>query len=224
MVSNTVTESFGFFRYSLENRLRYAEIFTLMIRTGIYGGSFNPIHYGHIALARRILEAGDLDEIWFLVSPQNPLKKHSQLLDDDKRLSLARQALADEKGLTASDYEFRLPRPSYTWNTLQQLSADYPERTFSLIIGGDNWACFDRWWHADDIVRHYPIIIYPREDSPIDETSLPNTVKLVHTPLLNVSSTQIRNLIHEGKSIHGLVPDQIEAQVVSAYNGMKAQE
>ncbi len=192
-----------------------------MICTGIYGGSFNPIHYGHIALAHHILEVGDLDEIWFLVSPQNPLKQHSQLLDDDKRLSMARQALAEEKGLTASDYEFHLPLPSYTWNTLQHLSADYPERRFSLIIGGDNWACFDRWWHADDIVRHYPIIIYPREDSPIDETTLPGTVKLVHTPLFNISSTQIRHLIHEGKSIHGLVPDVIEAQAIKEYSRVR---
>lgn len=192
-----------------------------MIRTGIYGGSFNPIHFGHIALARHILEDSDLDEIWFLVSPQNPLKQHSQLLDDDKRLSMARQALAEEKGLTASDYEFHLPLPSYTWNTLQHLSADYPERKFSLIIGGDNWACFDRWWHTDDIVRHYPIIIYPREDFPIDETTLPSSVKLVHTPLFNVSSTQIRHLIHEGKSIHGLVPDVIEAQVIKEYSRVR---
>ena len=192
-----------------------------MIRTGIYGGSFNPIHFGHIALARHILEDSDLDEIWFLVSPQNPLKQHSQLLDDDKRLSMARQALAEEKGLTASDYEFHLPLPSYTWNTLQHLSADYPERKFSLIIGGDNWACFDRWWHTDDIVRHYPIIIYPREDFPIDETTLPSSVKLVHTPLFNVSSTQIRHLIHEGQSIHGLVPDVIEAQVIKEYSRVR---
>ena len=188
-----------------------------MIRTGIYGGSFNPIHNGHIGLARRVLETCGLDEIWLLVSPQNPLKRNAFLLDDDKRLSLVRRALAQEQGLEACDYEFRLPRPSYTWHTLQSLSADYPDRKFSLVIGGDNWACFDKWWHAADIIRDYPIIIYPREDAPIDEGSLPSTVKVVHTPLLNVSSTQIRQFVSQDKSIHGLVPEEIEADVVALY-------
>ncbi len=191
-----------------------------MIRTGIYGGSFNPIHNGHIGLARRILESCQLDEIWFLVSPQNPLKRNEHLLDDHVRLRLVQQALAGEKGLKACDYEFGLPRPSYTWHTLQRLTADYPDRQFSLIIGGDNWACFDKWRNAPDIVHHYPIIIYPRADAPIDEPSLPATVTVVHTPLLHVSSTQIRLLIGEGQSIHGLVPEVIERQVTDAYRAM----
>ena len=188
-----------------------------MIRTGIYGGSFNPIHVGHVELGRRMLEVGGLDEIWFLVSPQNPLKQNSALLDDALRLQFVRQALGSERHLVASDYEFRLPRPSYTWNTLQHLAADFPDRQFHLIIGADNWACFDRWWHADDIVAHFPVVVYPREDSPIDESCLPPTGRVVHTPLLRVSSTQVRRYISEGKSVHGLVPESVEDAIVEAY-------
>ena len=184
---------------------------------GIYGGSFNPIHNGHIALARSFLTKAALDEVWFIVSPQNPFKVNDTLLDDRKRFLMVEEALKDEPGLVASDYEFRLPRPSYTWNTLQHLAADFPDRQFHLIIGADNWACFDRWWHADDIVAHFPVVVYPREDSPIDESCLPPTVRVVHTPLLRVSSTQVRRYISEGKSVHGLVPESVEDAIVEAY-------
>ncbi|MCI7427465.1 MAG: nicotinate-nicotinamide nucleotide adenylyltransferase, partial [Prevotella sp.] len=115
------------------------------IKTGIYGGSFNPIHNGHIAIAKRMLELAGLDEIWLIVSPQNPLKTAGSLLDDRLRLEMTQRALAPYPQLTASDYEFRLPRPSYMWNTLQRLSADYPHREFTLLIGADNWTVFDRW-------------------------------------------------------------------------------
>ena len=128
-------------------------------KTGIYGGSFNPIHNGHIAIAKRMLEEAGLDEIWLIVSPQNPLKAADSLLDDQLRLDMTQHALAPYPQLTASDYEFRLPRPSYMWHTLQHLSADYPDREFTLLIGADNWAVFDRWYHASDIIAHYPIAI-----------------------------------------------------------------
>ena len=115
-----------------------------MSSIGIFGGSFNPIHKGHVALARQLLRRAQLDEVWFLVSPQNPLKPQSLLLDDNMRLEMARLALKDEPHLVASDYEFHLPRPSYTWNTLQHLSQDYPQHRFTLIIGADNWQLFSR--------------------------------------------------------------------------------
>ena len=188
------------------------------MKIGIYGGSFNPIHRGHIALARQILRKARLDEVWFLVTPLNPFKQaSSDLLDDDERLALTRKALADDPQLIASDYEFHLPRPSYTWDTLQALSRDYPEHEFTLIIGADHWAAFDRWAHPEDILRHYPIVIYPREGYPVDAALLPEGVTLVNTRLYNISSTDIRQRIREGRPVRRLLPTNIYDDVVKAY-------
>ena len=179
------------------------------LRTGIYGGSFNPVHFGHVRLARHILREAGLNEVWFMVSPQNPFKADQALLDDDKRLQMVRLALRRERGLTASDYEFHLPRPSYTWNTLQALAADYPDRQFTLIIGADNWAAFPRWYHHDDILSHHNIVVYPRQGSDIDAAALPPGVQLVSTPLINISSTQVRERIARGQDIRRLVPKAV---------------
>lgn len=188
-------------------------------KVGIYGGSFNPIHRGHIALALQMLRKAHLDEVWFLVSPLNPFKQAStDLLDDQTRLLLTRQALADEPRLVASDYEFHLPRPSYSWDTLQALSRDYPEHEFVLVIGADNWLAFDRWYHAEDILDSYPIVIYPREGCPIDAATLPPTVQLVKTRLYNVSSTDIRRRIREGRPVRRLLPPAIHDAAVAAYS------
>lgn len=188
-----------------------------MTKTGLFGGSFNPIHIGHISLARQLLRRCGLDEIWFVVSPQNPFKTGSKLLDDDMRLRLVSEALRDEPGLVASDYEFRLPKPSYTWNTLQHLSKDYPDRLFTLLIGGDNWTAFDRWFHHDDILANYPIIVYPRQGENIDPKKLPAGVTLTDTPLLNISSTEIRTRVRHGEDITGMVPETIKQQVITLY-------
>lgn len=188
------------------------------IKTGIYGGSFNPIHNGHIALARHLLHEAELDEIWFVVSPQNPFKVQQQLLADDKRLLLVRQALAPYPQLVASDFEFSLPRPSYMWHTLQGMSAQWPDRELHLIIGADNWICFDRWYHADDIRRTYPIIIYPRQGYDITPADLPQGVRLVNTPLYNVSSTEIRADIAAGRDISGKVPSTILSEVEKEFS------
>ena len=184
---------------------------------GIFGGSFNPIHNGHLQLARQLREAAGLDEVWLMVSPQNPLKQQDDLLDDDLRLQLARQAVGSEQGIVVSDYEFRLPRPSYTWNTLQALERDFPDREFVLMIGGDNWERFQHWYRADDIVARYPIVVYPRRDSDIDRTTLPPTVKVVEADLLDISSTDIRRRVREGKTIAGMVPDTILTAVTAYY-------
>lgn len=183
------------------------------MKIGLFGGSFNPIHNAHIALARTICEQAALDEVWFLISPHNPLKQQASLLDESCRLDMARKALHNEPRLVASDYEFHLQRPSYTWNTLQNLHKDYPEHTFSLIIGGDNWLVFDRWAHHEDILRTHDIIIYPREDAEIDTASLPENVHLVHTPLINITSTMIRELITEGRNISRYVPAEVEEEI-----------
>ena len=187
------------------------------IKTGIYGGSFNPIHNGHIAIAKRMLELAGLDEIWLIVSPQNPLKTVGSLLDDRLRLEMTQRALAPYPQLTASDYEFRLPRPSYMWNTLQRLSADYPHREFTLLIGADNWTVFDRWYHAADIIAHYPIVIYPRQGSTVDSSTLPPTVRLVDTPLYNISSTEVREDVRAGRDISAKVPSSIVDDVMRFY-------
>lgn len=191
-----------------------------MIKTGFFGGSFNPIHKGHIAIARQMLALTSLDEIWFVVSPLNPFKQgDTDLIDDEKRMRMVRMALEGEPHLVASDYEFRLPRPSYTWSTLQHLSHDYPERAFSLIIGADNWLAIDRWARPDYILSHFPVLIYPRKDCPIDAQTLPKGVQLADTGLFDVSSTAVRSCVAEGKSIRGMVPESI-IPLVEEYFGV----
>lgn len=190
-------------------------------RIGIFGGSFNPIHVGHIAIARELLTLARLDEVWFLVSPLNPFKKAAtDLLDDDKRLLMAQRALRGEMRLKASDYEFHLPKPSYTWNTLQHLQADCPDKQFVLIIGADNWLAFDRWTRPDYILSHFDIAVYARPDCPIDAASLPPRVHLYNMGLFDISSTLIRSRIREGLPVAGLVPPAIETLCVRFYSTM----
>ena len=190
---------------------------TALRKTGIFGGSFNPIHNGHLQLVRQLREAAGLDEVWLMVSPQNPLKQQADLLDDNQRLQMARQAVGGEQGITVSDYEFHLPRPSYTWNTLQALQADFPDREFVLLIGGDNWKQVRNWYRADDIVRDYQLVVYPRRGSDIDRTTLPPTVQVIEAELLDISSTDIRRRVREGKTIAGLVPPCIIPAVTTYY-------
>ena len=179
-----------------------------MKRIAIFGGSFNPIHNGHIALAQAVLEQCRVDEVWLMVSPQNPLKLgDADLLDDNLRLEIAQKALEGIDGIKACDYEFHLPKPSYTWNTLQHLSADYPDHTFILLLGGDNWAHFQRWRHWQDILWHHDIIVYPRDNHP----------GTINVPLLDISSTDIRRRVKAGESIKGLVPDSIINDVKRNY-------
>ena len=179
-----------------------------MKRIGIFGGSFNPIHCGHIALAKEILRQTELEEIWLMVSPQNPLKQESSdLLDDDLRFELAQKALVDIEGIEACDYEFHLPKPSYTWNTLRHLREDYPDCAFTLLIGGDNWERFDRWYHWKDILRKHDVIVYPRDGQ----------AGTIEADLLPVSSTEIRERVRRGESIEGLVPDIIIDEVKRLY-------
>jgi len=179
-----------------------------VIRTGIFGGSFNPIHNGHVSLARQLREKAGLDEVWLMVSPQNPLKKSFDLLDDNLRMEMARLAVEGREGIIASDYEMHLPKPSYTWNTLQSLSKDYPEREFVLLMGGDNWALFDKWYHYDDILKNYSIVVYPRRDSlrSLGETL---SAQIVEAELLDISSTEIRERIKVGKGIRRMVPKAV---------------
>ena len=173
------------------------------LSTAIYGGSFNPIHTGHIALGQWLVRHHFVDELWFLVSPQNPLKPASGLLDDEARLRLARLAIGRKRRLRVSDFEFHLPRPSYMVTTLEALRTAYPDRNFVLVIGADNWHRFPQWYKADEILNHHRLLVYPRPGFPIDEAALPAGVTLVHTPLIDLSSTQIRDAIATDPDYNG---------------------
>lgn len=151
---------------------------------GIYGGSFNPIHYGHTGLAKWIVEHTDIDCVWLMVSPNNPLKDSSILADERTRLHDAQQAVKDIEGVEVSDFEFALPKPTYTANTLRELSKAYPQHHFTLIIGEDNWAIRDKWREWDWIEANYPILVYPREGF--------HSGIALDAPLFPISSTQIR--------------------------------
>lgn len=190
-----------------------------MKRTGIFGGSYNPIHIGHLALANYLCEYGDLDEIWFMVSPQNPFKASSaDLWDDNLRLELVKLAIEDYPKFHASDFEFHLPRPSYMVNTLQKLSETYPDREFTLIIGADNWISFPRWKDAETILNNYRLIVYPRPGYDIDKSCLPTNVRIVETPLLEVSSTFIRNSIKQGKDIRYFLHPKVWEKITCLLN------
>lgn len=164
------------------------------MKIGIFSGSFNPIHLGHTRLAAYIRQQAGLDEVWLMVSPNNPLKAASGLMDEKLRYHLAQLATAELEGIRPSDFEFHLPKPSYTIHTLEQLTAAYPQHQFSLIIGSDNMAIFHKWKDWQRILALYPIIVYPREGD--DLAALKQLYPMMHViegaPLLNISATEIR--------------------------------
>lgn len=171
------------------------------LKTGIFSGSFNPIHIGHLALANYLCEYEALDEVWFMVTPQNPLKTQDDLWSDNLRLELVEVAIKDYPRFRASDFEFRLPRPSYSVHTLRALREAYPEREFYFIIGSDNWASFHRWFQWEEIIAENRILIYPRPGFPVNTAALPSSVALVDSPVFEISSTFIRGALTEGKDI-----------------------
>lgn len=170
---------------------------------GIYGGSFNPIHRGHTELAASIVRQGLVDELWLLVSPLNPLKSGevSDIAEYGHRLRMAQLATEGIEGVRVSDFERHLPLPSYTITTLDELRKAYPEHEFTLVIGADNWEQFPRWYRADEIIEKYRVLIYRRPGCEIEETSLPASVHVVDTPLFDISSTQIRTSIADGRPL-----------------------
>ena len=176
------------------------------MKTGLYFGSFNPIHIGHLAIANFMIEFSDLEQLWFVVSPQNPLKEKKSLLKDYHRLEMVRLAVEEDDRFRASDIEFRLPTPSYTIDTLAYLEEKNPGRDFQLVMGADGLRTFHKWKHAELIAENYHRLIYPRPGIDMERVSrLPNAT-IVDAPLMEISSSFIRNAIREGKDVRHLMP------------------
>jgi nicotinate-nucleotide adenylyltransferase len=178
------------------------------MRIGLYFGSFNPIHVGHLIIANHFLNETDLQKIWFIVSPHNPFKNESTLLPDYHRLHLVRLAIEEDVRMKASDIEFKLPKPSFTANTLVYLKEKYPNHEFFLIMGSDSFQNIDKWKNFESIIKKYPIYIYKRPGFEIKNHHHAK-IQVLETPLLEISATQIRKLIGEGKSVRYLVPDKV---------------
>lgn len=173
----------------------------------LFGGSFNPVHIGHMMVAQYVAQFTPVDQVWMLVSPRNPLKPDSPLAPDSKRLEMLELACAGDPQILASDFEFSLPTPSYTCNTLSKLKESFPHLSFSLLIGADNWLLFHQWRSWEEILTNYPIYIYPRPGYEIDSESLPPSVTyLSECPTSSLSSTFIRQAIRQGKNISHFLP------------------
>jgi nicotinate-nucleotide adenylyltransferase len=181
------------------------------MKIGLYFGSFNPIHTGHLIIANHIANNTELDEVWFVVSPQNPFKNTNSLLNEQHRLSLVKIAIEGEKKIKASNVEFKLPKPSYTADTLLYLSEKYPKHIFSIIMGSDGFQNIEKWKNYKYIINNYNIFIYHRPGFLIEKKS--ENVLIVDAPLLEISSTQIRKNIKEKKSIRYLVTDDVMREI-----------
>lgn len=180
-----------------------------MVKTGLFFGSFNPVHVGHMIIANHMLNHTDLDAVWLVVSPHNPLKKKSTLANDYDRLHLVNLAIGDTLNLKASDIEFSLPKPSYTIDTMTYLTEKYPNIEFSLIMGGDNLASITKWKNYELLLERYRIFIYKRPNYAENEFADYKNVVLAEAPLLDISASYIRQLIKDKKSIKYLVPDKV---------------
>ncbi len=179
------------------------------MKIGLFFGSFNPIHIGHLIIANFMATQTDLDKIWLVVSPQNPLKLKKTLARDYDRLHMARLGIGDNPRMEASQVEFGLPKPSYTVDTLAFLREKYPERTFALIMGGDNLASLHLWKNYEHILAHYDIYVYQRPGMELGELATHPRVKLCAAPLLDISATYIRECLRSGKSVRYLVPEPV---------------
>ena len=168
-------------------------------RVAVFSGSFNPIHIGHLALANYVCETNQVDELWFMVTPENPLKSAQILAQDQLRLKMVKIAITGYDKFKLCDLEFSLPRPSYTINTLRELQKSYPEYKFSLLIGADNWNSFHKWKSSEIILRDFDLLIYPRMNHEVNISTLPLNVQLIDSPIIEISATQIREKIKQGK-------------------------
>ena len=181
------------------------------MRIGIFGGSFDPIHIGHAIIAQHIIGSGAVDRLWFMVSPVNPLKadKKRQVADTD-RLRMVEMVTRPMEGVETSAFEFTMPKPSYTIDTLNALQAKFPDDEFYLVTGGDNWQIFDKWRNSEEILAKYHLLIYPRLGYEVNiPDELKDRVTLVDAPIIEISSTQVRERLSQGLSVRYYVPDEV---------------
>lgn len=175
---------------------------------GLYFGSFNPIHLGHLIIANFVVEHSDIDKVWFVVSPHNPLKQANSLLNEYNRFHLVELAVKGNNKFRASNIEFTLPKPSYTIDTLTYLQEKFPHEKFSVIMGSDSYQNIKRWKNYEQLLAQYPIIVYQRPNFEITETLSPQTT-ILNAPLIEISATMIRKMIKEHKSIRYLLPEEV---------------
>ncbi|MEJ1239176.1 nicotinate (nicotinamide) nucleotide adenylyltransferase [Chryseolinea sp. T2] len=183
------------------------------MKIGLFFGSFNPIHVGHLIIANLMAGTSDLNKVWFVVSPQNPLKPAKGLLHEFDRYDMVRAAVFDNYKLEVSDVEFHLPKPSFTIHTLVHLQEKHPDKQFKVIMGEDNLANFTRWKNHRQILDHYGLYVYPRPGTQLSELRSHPNVTVVEAPLLDISATFIRDRIRKGQSVRYLVPDAVEEMI-----------
>jgi nicotinate-nucleotide adenylyltransferase len=177
--------------------------------TGLFFGSFNPLHVGHLAIANYLLEYSCMDELWFVVSPHNPLKNKQSLAPDYHRLEMVKVAIGEHTRMKACDIEFRLPKPSYTIDTLANLSEKYPKRNFALIMGADNLLSLEKWKNYEQILKNYPIYVYPRLGFDTTSVNISGKITITKAPLMEISSSEIRNAMKEGKDMRFFMHDKV---------------
>lgn len=182
------------------------------MRIGLFFGSFNPIHTGHLIIANHVLNETDLQKIWFVVSPQNPFKPSTTLLNEYDRLHLVQKAVEEDDRLKASEIEFSLPKPSYTIHTLTYLAEKHPSHQFTIIMGSDSFQNLPKWKNADVIVNNYPIIVYRRPQFEV-RNDIGAKAVVLDAPLLEISATYIREAIQHGKSIRYLTPEVVAEEI-----------
>ncbi len=186
-------------------------------KTGLLFGSFNPIHIGHLILANYMAEFTDLEEVWFVVSPQNPLKEKKTLLTDYHRLALARLAVEDHEKLKITNIEFGMPKPSYTIDTLTYLKDAHPDRDFILICGTDIFGSFHKWKNHEEILKQYCLYVYPRPGYSMEKYENHNSVKLFNAPLLEISSSFIRQGIREKRNMNFWMPEKVYEYILEMH-------
>lgn len=181
------------------------------MKVGLFFGTFNPIHVGHLTIANHIAEYSDLDQVWFVVTPHSPFKKKNSLLDDHQRLEMVYRATKDYSKLKQSDIEFKLPQPNYTVNTLAHLEEKYPNHEFALIMGEDNLKSFHKWKNYQVILEMHDIYVYPRMSEGKVETEFDEHPKIHHiaAPIMELSSTFIRKSIKAGKNVRPMLPENV---------------